>query len=303
MIDYPAALAVLKVVQTGSFEQAAKELNVTPSAISQRVKMIEERLGVALIERGNPCIATEKGEWLCRHMEHIGMLEKELIKHLPNLIETDIHSVQKVTVNIATNADSLGTWFLKAMAPFIQESGYLINLTLDDEGHTTDWLQQGKVLAAVTSLAKPVKGCKVLYLGALRYHATASPEFARKYFANGVAEGIAHAPAITFNHKDKLQQEWITKALGSKAAFHTHFIPTTQGFIDACLSGIGWGMNPAFAVQQHLKSGSLVELTENCTIDVPLFWQVNHLAASQLAQLTKYITRIARQYLIQPNPE
>lgn len=299
MIDYPAALAVLKVVQTGSFEQAAKELNVTASAISQRVKIIEERLGVALIARGNPCVATEKGQWLCQHMEQIGMLENELIKHLPNLVETDIHSVQKVTVNIATNADSLGTWLLKALAPFIDKSGYLINLTLDDEGHTTDWLQQGKVLAAVTSSAKPVKGCKVLYLGALRYHATASPEFARKYFANGLADGIAHAPAITFNHKDKLQQEWTTKTLGSKAAFHTHYIPTTQGFIDACLAGIGWGMNPIHIVDKYLTNGKLVDLSPNSSLDVPLYWQVNHLAAKQLNDLTQHIINAARLHLIQ----
>ena len=37
MIDYPAALAVAKIVQTGSFEGAARALNVTPSSISQRV--------------------------------------------------------------------------------------------------------------------------------------------------------------------------------------------------------------------------------------------------------------------------
>ncbi|MBW8789206.1 MAG: LysR family transcriptional regulator, partial [Rhizobium leguminosarum] len=62
MIDYPALHAVATIVQTGSFERAATVLNVTPSAISQRVKQLEERLGVVLIVRGAPCTATEKGE-------------------------------------------------------------------------------------------------------------------------------------------------------------------------------------------------------------------------------------------------
>lgn len=83
MIDYSALKAVAMVVQTGTFEKAARALNVTPSAISQRVKHLEERLGVVLIERGSPCTATEKGDWLCRHIEQVGMLERELWRNYP----------------------------------------------------------------------------------------------------------------------------------------------------------------------------------------------------------------------------
>ncbi|SPZ33728.1 chromosome replication initiation inhibitor protein [Agrobacterium tumefaciens] len=61
MLDYPAMRAVALVAQTGSFEKAAQVLCVTPSAVSQRIKQLEERLGVVLIVRGNPCVATEKG--------------------------------------------------------------------------------------------------------------------------------------------------------------------------------------------------------------------------------------------------
>ena len=87
MLDYPALRAVSTVVQTGSFEKAARVLNVTPSAVSQRVKQLEERLGIVLIERGSPCVATKQGEWLCRHMENVGMLEGELFERLPGLID------------------------------------------------------------------------------------------------------------------------------------------------------------------------------------------------------------------------
>ena len=69
MIDYPSARAVALVVETGSFERAARVLSITPSAVSQRVRQLEERLGAVLIERGVPCRATEKGAWLCRHVE------------------------------------------------------------------------------------------------------------------------------------------------------------------------------------------------------------------------------------------
>ena len=153
MIDYGSARAVAMVVQTGSFERAAKALNVTPSAISQRVRQLEERLGVVLIERGTPCIATERGAWLCRHMEHVGMLEQDLIEHLPGLVDPAA-PVQRVTLNVATNADSLGTWFLTAISAFAQSTAYLLSVAIDDEGHTAAWLQRGRVVAAVSELSK-----------------------------------------------------------------------------------------------------------------------------------------------------
>lgn len=299
MIDYPAARAVAMVAQTGSFEKAAKALGVTPSAISQRVKAIEEKLGVTLIERGNPCVATERGEWLCRHMEHVGMLETELEAHLPGLVE-DATPTQRVTLNLATNADSLGTWFLDAVAAFTRQTDYLLDITVDDEGHTADWLQRGRVLAAVTAIAKPVHGCRVVRLGAQRYRATASPAFMERYFPDGVTIASAGlAPALTFNLKDRLQQAWLRKTLGEAVIGPTHLLPSTQGFVRASLAGMGWGMNPEPLVRELLASGRLVELVPGATLDVPLFWQINRLAADRLKGLTGEVTRIARQVLIQ----
>ena len=207
MLDYPSARAVAMVVQTGSFEAAARELSVTPSAISQRVKQLEERLGAVLIERGTPCRATEKGEWLCRHIEHVGMLEQELREQLPGLADPEAPQ-QRVTLNIATNADSLGTWFLKAISPFAQKTDYLTAIAIDDQDYTAEWLQRGRVLAAVTSLKKPVQGCQVTPLGSLRYHATASPAYIKRHFPDGVTlKALAEAPGLIFSQKDRLQQQ------------------------------------------------------------------------------------------------
>lgn len=297
MIDYPAASAVAMVVQTGSFEGAAKALHVTPSAISQRVKQLEERLGVVLIERGSPCTATEKGAWLCRHIEHVGMLEKDLITQLPGLVDPAAPQKQ-VTLNIAANADSLGTWFLKAVSAFARKSEYLLSVAVDDEDHTADWLERGRVLAAVTSSGKPVRGCRVSPLGALRYIPTASPEFVRQYFREGVtAQSIAQAPGLTFNHKDRLQVEWVQHTLGRTITFPTHWLPSTQSFVEACVTGMAWALNPAQLVKDHLKAGRLVEIVPGATFDVRLFWQVNRLAADRLSDLTDQVMMTAVQEL------
>ncbi|OEO29850.1 transcriptional regulator ArgP [Devosia insulae DS-56] len=297
MIDYPAALAVAMVVETGSFERAARALNITSSAVSQRVKQLEERLGVVLIERGTPCTATEKGAWLCRHIEHVGMLERELLQQIPGLAGA---AERRVTLSIAANADSVGTWFLEAIAPFTRDSDYLINIAIDDEGHTAEWLERGRVLAAVTAFGEPVRGCRVTPLGALRYQATASPAFFARYFADGVtAASIKDAPALTFNHKDRLQQDWVRLVTGQAVAFPTHWLPSTQGFVDASVAGIGWALNPVPLVAGHLEAGRLVEIVPGAMLDVPLFWQVSRFAADRLPELTQSVVAAGRRELVQ----
>ena len=297
MLDYSALRAVAAVVQTGSFERAARQLGVTPSAVSQRVKQLEERLGVVLIARGSPCTATETGDWLCRHMETVGMLEGELLAHLPALIDPSA-ARQRVTLHIATNADSLGTWFVAAMSAFARHSPYLLNVAVDDQDQTADWLRRGRVIAAVTSVEKPIQGCRRTSLGALRYVATASPDFIARHFAGGVTpEAILDAPALTFNQKDGLQDRWLRQALGVDLSYPTHWLPSTQSFIEASLSGMGWGMNPIQLVRPHLQSGRLVELIPGTTLDIPLYWQINRLVADRLAALTREVVVTARHHL------
>lgn len=297
MIDYAAARAVAAIVRTGSFDRAAAALSVTPSAISQRVKNLEERLGAVLIERGTPCTATDKGLWLCRHMEHVGMLEKELMDHLPGITGSD-EGTRQVTLNLATNADSLGTWFLEAIATFTKATDYLVNVAIDDEGHTADWLRRGRVLAAVTSLERPVQGCRATPLGSLHYQATASPDFVARYFPDGVtAEALENAPALTFNQKDRLQTVWARQVFDRDLSFATHWLPSTQSFVEGCVAGMGWALNPVQLAREHVDRGDLVELISGETLERRLFWQINRLAADQLSELTANILAVARREL------
>ncbi len=297
MLDYPAAQAVALVVRTGSFEAAARALGVTPSAISQRVKQLEERLGTVLVERGSPCVATDQGALLCRHIEQVGLLEKALTEALPGTAASSAPE-RRVTLDVAANADSLGTWFVAAGAAFGRATGDLLNIVIDDEEHTADWLRRGRVVAAVTALAKPVTGCRVRPLGALVYAATASPDYMARHFPGGVtAETIANGPGLTFDRKDRLQQHWIRQTFGRPVIYPTHWLPSTQGFVDASLAGLGWGLNPLPLVRDHLAAGRLVELVPGAILARPLFWQVNRLAAPQLAPLTSCVAAAAREAL------
>src|ERR1700676_267011 len=294
MLDYAALAALAAVVREGSFERAARALNVTASAVSQRVKLLEERLGSVLVVRGQPCTASDVGRLLCRHVERVGMLEQDLQVALPRL-DAVADSAGRVTLRVAVNADSLGTWFIRAMAQFVNTEPALLDLVLDDEEHTAEWLRTSEVLAAVTAGARAVQGCNRIALGRLRYAAVASPVFVRRYFAAGVtAASLASAPRLTFNRKDRLQAQWIRLVCRRPVDTPTHWLPSTQAFIDASSAGIGWGMNPVSLVQPQLRAGTLVELVPERHLSVALYWQHSRLPVSMLDRLTRTVIAAAR---------
>ena len=75
MLDYAGLEALAAVVREGSFERAARKLHVTPSAVSQRIKLLEERVGQVLVLRGQPCSGTDAGRRLCLHLEQVALLD------------------------------------------------------------------------------------------------------------------------------------------------------------------------------------------------------------------------------------
>jgi LysR family transcriptional regulator, chromosome initiation inhibitor len=297
MLDYASLTAIAAVVREGSFERAARMLSVTPSAISQRVKSLEERLGGVLIVRGQPCTATEMGRLICRHVEQVGMLEHELHDTLPRLIGSAL-SLVPVTIRVAVNADSLGTWFIGAMAAFLESDRALLDVALDDQEHTQEWLRSGDVQAAVTSDNRPVQGCDSIPLGKLHYRAVASPAYVRKYFPDGVtAAALAAAPSLKFNRKDRLQTQWVRSVCRQEVDIPAHWLPSNQAFVDASGAGIGWGMNPLAMVESRLRDGTLVELVPGRALSVPLYWQHTRLQMPMLARLTRAVIEAARTTL------
>lgn len=293
MLDESLLAAIAAVAREGSFERAARVLHVTPSAVSQRVRLLEERIGAMLIVRGQPCVPTEIGARLCRHAELVSVLETELRRELPMLPQEPADGLHP-KLRIAVNADSLGTWFVDAMKDFGRESPTLLSLTLDDEEHTAAWLRRGRVLAAVTALRTPVQGCRSHRLGALRYVATASPDFVRRWFSGDVtAQALRQAPSLVFNRNDTLERQWVRRQVRQDVHLPAHRLPSARAFLDAALAGIGWAMNPLTLVQPHLKSGTLLELIPNTPVDVPLHWQVTRLEVPVLQQLTRSVVRVA----------
>lgn len=298
MLDYPSLAALAAVIREGTFERAAAALGHTPSAISQRVRGLEDRLGAVLVHRGQPCQPTELGRKLCDHVNRVRLLEQDLD---PLLGSSERGMKNVATVPVAVNADSMATWFIKALSNFGCEATAALDLKLDDEGHTADRLRSGEVLAAVSANPAPIPGCKTIALGALTYAACASSDFMERHFEKSFSiEKLVAAPSLRFDRRDLLQDRWLHEVHRAKPGKIVHWVPSTHGFLDLALAGVGWGMHPTELVQPHLNSGRLIELPPAVRIGVALYWTVARLHADTLARLTQAVQRAAATVLQQP---
>jgi LysR family transcriptional regulator (chromosome initiation inhibitor) len=297
-LDLVALRALSTVLRLGSFEQAARALHVTPSAVSQRVKALEERLGCVLLVRAAPVTATPEGARLYRHYLQVEMLEADLRDDLQPQGEGTTASASR-SIPVAVNADSLATWVIPAMVDFHACSGGdTLALHVDDQDHTREWLKNGTVFGAVTAAAEPVGGCRVDALGAMPYVAAVSPVFADRHFADGLtAEAFRRAPMLVYNQKDQMQHRFLSEVIGEDCTPPQWWVPSAQGFLDAAIAGLGWGLHPVPLAAAALQAGMLVDLCPGRRVSVALYWQSWRLDSASVRTLRDCIWRAASAVL------
>ncbi|MFG1792200.1 LysR family transcriptional regulator ArgP [Nocardia sp. NPDC049149] len=280
--------ALHAAVTEGTFDAAAKRLQVTPSAISQRIKALEDAAGRVLLQRTKPVRATESGLAVLRLARQVELLAGDTARELGAA-----HS--PIRLPIAVNADSLETWVLPALAA--APAGICFEIHREDEEHTTRLLRDGTVMAAITSTSTPVQGCKVERLGAMRYRPMAEPCFARTWFGNGAtAAAYAVAPVVLFDRKDDLQDRHLRRRSRQMLDPPRHYVPSSTGFAEALRLGLGWGMLPDLQ-SANLRDTELVAIDGDAFIDVPLYWQQWRLDSPALSSVAAAIADAAAESL------
>jgi LysR family transcriptional regulator (chromosome initiation inhibitor) len=292
MTDLPLdqVRTLLAVVDEGTFDAAAAALHVTPSAVSQRVKALEQRVGRVLLLRTKPVRLTESGEVVVRFARQLARLERDARAEL-GLAGDD----EPAVLPIAVNADSLATWFLPALRDVPAEPPICFELHREDQDHTTTLLREGVVMAAVTSSPDPVQGCTVSPLGRMRYLPVAAPDYVGTWLGGeSLAHRMADVPVVLFDRHDDLQDGFArTLTRGRGASGLRHYVPASEDYARAVTAGMGWGMLPFAQAQPRLRAGTLVLLDAKRVADVPLYWQQWKLDSPALAATATAVARAA----------
>jgi len=279
--------ALVAIAEHGSFEAAARELHITPSAVSQRIRALEAMAGQVLVSRGAPCRPTPHGERLVRLGRQTRLLYDEA--------GAALGAVVTVELPVAVNADSLTTWFRDVLATAAGWDGTAIRLQVEDQAYSQRLLRSGDVLAAVTSDPEAVQGCSVEPLGALHYVPAAAAAFAGRW-RRGSAPDWAAMPTVVFGAKDDLQRDMLRRRGVPQLPPVVHQVPTSADFLEAVRIGLGWGMLPELQARAGLAAGQLVRLSGD-VLDVPLFWQRWRLDSPRLTTLTDAVREAAGRHL------
>lgn len=294
MIDGNMLEALGLVLECGGFEKAAKALFISQSAVSQRIKQLEEHMGQVLIVRTSPPKPTPAGRQLLKHYKQVKYLEDDVLSRLISGAE------KKYTIlNLGVNADSLSTWFFNVINDFYKDNNILFHLIVDDQDETHKLLKDGDVVGCISSSNTIVQGCSCDYLGAMPYKFAASPSFCQKWFNSGIEyDNAAEAPTVNYNTKDTIHYQLFKNIFQkSPAKFNTHYIPSSEQLLQAVKSGLGYGAVPSIQAKDYFKTGELIDLFPGIYIDINLYWHYWNIDLRFLKQFTKSLTEQSKHIL------
>jgi len=286
----PIALECLAaIVEEGGFERAAQRLNVTQSAVSQRLRALEAQVGSVLIVRSRPLRPTSSGQLLLKHTKQMRLLRADLERDLQELAPSaQGGGREEERIAIAVNADSIATWALEALGPLARQR-LPLEIIADDQDFTQEWLRSGQVLGCVTTLKQALRGCRMVPLGSMRYVAVAEAEFAARCLPRGLTQhSFREVSFVSFNRKDDMAVEFVARAFGLKrVSLHQLFVPSTEGQLRAVEAGWAVAILPEILVRDALAEGRLVDLAPGQTLSIALYWHCWNLESAVLETLTQ----------------
>jgi LysR family transcriptional regulator (chromosome initiation inhibitor) len=296
MIDYKLLEAFAMVILEGGFEKAARRLYLTQSAVSQRVKQLEDQVGAILLKRTTPPEPTDSGLPFLTHYRKVAQLEAEIMTTpTPN----NSHSITMLAIGI--NADTLETWFYQAISTFLDHHAVSLDLHVDDQDRTEELLRDGKVWGCISTRSQPLQGCKLDYLGWVKYGLFAAPGFRQYWFPNGLSlENFSRAPMARFNRKDELNNQMfqlLFERLPTDPP--TFYVPSTNLYGHFVKEGRCWGILPEQQSRELEEQGKIINLCPEQAIKIKLFWHSWNLRSNLMDSFTNHLRHQAKAFLRQ----
>ena len=289
-LDYRALAVLDAVVSHGSFEKAAMALGISQSAVSQRIKALEDASGRLLIIRGQPAVPTGLGQRLITHHRHVKLMEASLDIDLGN-------TASMPELAIAIDGDSLATWFPDALAPLLSPPRCQLDVRLADSDAALQLVRDGTVFGCVASdTGSDAPAASVTPLGSLHYVCVATPVFAGHWFGDGFSAAAAQlAPAVVGQYS--LLARFLAEQLNMRSPFPHHRLPVEAARRACVLDGLAYGLLPQRLAAQYLATERLVDLLPGRTLALPLHWHAWSLDTPFTKLLSEQLIRAGRAYL------
>lgn len=295
MLDYSAIAALHAIIETQGFESAARKLFITQSAVSQRIKSLENYYGEPLLVRAMPYVPTQTGQRLLTHYRQVKLLEESLQTDLSG----DLKSQQ---ISVALSRDSLETWFPKVIDQLADIQPLTLEIIADDQEVTIDYLQKGLVSSCISTSNKEISGCSVQFLGYFDYILVATPRFKKQYFHNkqSVQKNLMQAPTVIFDNKDDLINKYLMKFFNVDLNnTQLYVVPSVAGFRQVALKSYAYALIPRVDVIHELKQKKLVNLFEDKVWQMPLYYHSWNIPNPTYKAFNDLVLRIASKILRQ----
>jgi DNA-binding transcriptional LysR family regulator len=249
------------VASTGSFAAAARALDLVPSALSYRVRQIEDALDVLLFDRSaRQAKVTEAGAELLREADRL-LNEIDAVANRVKRVATGWEPMLTIAVDSVIARDPL---LDLATAFFALEPPTRLKLRDETLLGTIEALTSGEADLAIgavldaASLALTATGIRTRPIGELRFVYAVAPHHPlarlaqplsdavmRQHRAVAAADSARHGPSMTVN------------LMGGQDVLT---VPSMQAKIAAQLHGLGGGFLPEPMARPYIEAGHLVEL-------------------------------------------
>lgn len=252
--DFSAIPVFVAVVERGSFSSAAEKLGMTKSAVSKRISVLEDNLGVRLFNRTTRSVVlTEAGERFSDYARNVVAIANEGFSALNNL-----QGIPKGTLKI--NAPM--TFTRLHIVPYIKEfldsyPDVKVILSMDDrivslvDGGYDVGIRIGE-LENSSLIAKRIAECKSVLC--------ASPEYLETHGTPSKPEDLSHHNCINYSlFQGGVEWTFYKDSKNLKVEPKGNFIVNNSDAIsEVLLNGLGICQMPTFIVAEHLKSQRLV---------------------------------------------
>ena len=247
--------AFVALVESKSAQDAAEKLGVAPSAISRRMKLLEERLGVSLAARTTRATKlTEEGR----------VFYERCVSLLSDLEEAEREVTQgasELTGRLSVTAPvSFGVGYLAgALADFIALHPTLeVNLDLSDR--KVDLLAEGFDVAFRIGTLED-SSLIARRIGSIEHVVYCAPRFLDIYGPLETPEDLKTKPALCYSNS-KSPERWLYCDLeGFEAEVKVKAkvsASSGEALREMAKGGVGVGCMPKFIIAEALESGELV---------------------------------------------